>query len=360
MSVLVTGGAGYIGSHVALALLDRGEKVVIIDNLSTGVAELVPPAAEFIGGDIADKLLVRNAIVRHNVRAILHFAGSSIVPESVEEPLRYYANNTMASRNLIETAIETGVRHFIFSSTAAVYRSPETETVDETAATQPASPYGRSKLVIEWILEDTARNGALHYVALRYFNVAGADPGGRSGQSTPHATHLIKRACQVALGRLPYLGIFGTDYPTPDGTGVRDYIHVSDLAVAHIQALDHLRAQGESGVFNCGYGHGFSVREIVAAVERATGQSIPLRELPRRAGDLPAVISNPSKLKNRFGWIPRLDRIDTIVESAFSWERRLLPGDSLTCRSVPQGREIPLMAFDRVNRPPPLGGPGAL
>ncbi|HEY4076680.1 MAG TPA: UDP-glucose 4-epimerase GalE [Rhizomicrobium sp.] len=359
MSVLVTGGAGYIGSHVALALLERGEKVVIIDNLSTGIRELVPSAAVFVGGDIGDSLLVRNTLVRHNVRAILHFAGSSVVPESVEQPLRYYANNTMASRTLIETALETGIRHFIFSSTAAVYRSPETATVDETAPTQPASPYGRSKLVIEWILEDTARCSSLHYVALRYFNVAGADPGGRSGQSTPHATHLIKRACQVALGQIPYLGIFGTDYPTPDGTGVRDYIHVSDLAAAHIHALDHLRAQGESGIFNCGYGHGFSVREIVAAVERATGQAIPVREMPRRAGDLPAVVSNPGKLKSRFGWVPRLDRIDTIVQSAFAWEKRLtILGDSLPRRPVPH-REIsmPLMMVDRANYPPPLRAP---
>ena len=323
MSVLVTGGAGYIGSHMALALLERGEDVVVLDNLSTGIRGLVPDRATFVEGSIGDSQLVRNIIRRHDVDAILHFAGSTVVPESVEKPLLYYANNTMASRCLIEAAVDCGVQQFIFSSTAAVYRSPETDTVDENAPTHPASPYGRSKLVTEWMLEDTAQSSIFNYVVLRYFNVAGADLEGRTGQSTPRATHLIKRACQVALGRHPYLGIFGTDYPTPDGTGIRDYIHVSDLVSAHIHALLHLRAGGKTATFNCGYGRGFSVREIVAAVERMTGCSVPVRELPRRPGDLAAVVSNPDKLKSQLGWVPRHDALDTIVSSAFAWERRL-------------------------------------
>jgi UDP-glucose 4-epimerase len=323
MSILVTGGAGYIGSHMTLALLDQGEDVVVLDNLSTGIRALVPTAAVFVQADAADGKLIRKIISRHKIDAIIHFSGSTIVPESVEEPLRYYANNTVTSRALIETAVECGIRHFIFSSTAAVYRSPDTETVAETAPTFPASPYGRSKLMTEWMLEDTARATCLRYIALRYFNVAGADIAGRSGQSTPHATHLIKRACQVALGRVPYLGIFGTDFRTPDGTGIRDYIHVSDLVAAHMKALWHLRAGGNCGSFNCGYGHGFSVRDIVAAVERVAGTTLPVKELPRRPGDLAAVVSDSSKLKSQFGWTPRYDEIDIIVRSAYAWERRL-------------------------------------
>jgi UDP-glucose 4-epimerase len=323
MSILVTGGAGYIGSHMTLALLERGENVVVLDNLSTGIRGLVSEAATFIEGNTGDTPLVLSLIERHGIDTILHFAGSTVVPESVEKPLRYYANNTAASRSLIEAAMDGGVRNFIFSSTAAVYQTPETPTVAETAPTAPASPYGRSKLMTEWILEDAARAGSFGYVILRYFNVAGADPNGRTGQSTPQATHLIKRACQVALGRHSHLGIYGTDYPTPDGTGVRDYIHVSDLVAAHMLALQHLRNGGEPGIFNCGYGHGFSVREIVAAVERASGHSLPVRELPRRPGDLAAVISDPGKLKHRLGWTPRHDRIDCIVDSALAWESRL-------------------------------------
>jgi UDP-glucose 4-epimerase len=323
MSVLVTGGAGYIGSHMTLALLEQGEEVVVLDNLSTGIRGLVPPGATFIEGTIADSLLLRSVIACHGVDTILHFAGSTVVPESVEKPLSYYENNTSASRALIEAAADGGIRHFIFSSTAAVYRIAESPTVAETAPTIPASPYGRSKLMTEWILEDAAKAGGFGYVVLRYFNVAGADPGGRTGQSTPRATHLIKRACQVALGKHPYLGIYGTDYPTPDGTGIRDYIHVSDLVAAHILALRHLRGGGDSGIFNCGYGRGFSVREIVAAVERAAGHVVPVKEMPRRKGDLAAVISDPCKLKNRLGWAPRHDEITAIVDSAFAWESRL-------------------------------------
>lgn len=323
MSVLVTGGAGYIGSHMALGLLDAGENVVVLDNLSTGVRRLVPSGATFVEGSVADRPLVLDVLKKHGVNAIIHFAGSTVVPESVEKPLRYYANNTSASRALIETASECGVRHFIFSSTAAVYESPKTDTVAETAPTDPASPYGRSKLMTEWMLRDAAHAGNIDYVILRYFNVAGADPKGRTGQSTPRATHLIKRACQAALGRESYLGIYGTDYPTPDGTGIRDYIHVSDLVGAHALALKHLRGGGKPDIFNCGYGRGFSVREIVAAVERTCGHKVPVRELPRRPGDLAAVVSDSRKLKNELGWVPRYDAIDTIVASAFAWERQL-------------------------------------
>ncbi len=323
MSVLVTGGAGYIGSHMTLALLDRGDAVVVLDNLSTGVRGLVGEGATFIQGDISDTGLVRDLIKKHEVDSVIHFAGSVVVPDSVENPLGYYANNTVASRDLIESCVASGVKRFIFSSTAAVYGVTDQASLAEDAVQAPASPYGRSKLMTEWMLQDTAQAHDFRYVALRYFNVAGADPKGRSGQSTPRATHLIKRACQAALGRVPSLGIFGTDYPTPDGTGIRDYIHVADLIGAHALALDHLRAGGESSLFNCGYGHGFSVREVIAAVERVAGAPLAVEELPRRAGDPPMIVSNPAKLKARLGWTPRHDSLDEIVTSALAWERRL-------------------------------------
>jgi UDP-glucose 4-epimerase len=323
MSILVTGGAGYIGSHMTLELVDRGDKVVVLDNLATGVRGLVSEAATFIQGDIRDAKLVRDVIAQHEVEAVIHFAGSVVVPDSVEDPLSYYANNTAASRDLIESCVASGVKQFIFSSTAAVYGVTDEASLAEDAVKDPASPYGRSKLMTEWMLEDTAQATDLRYVALRYFNVAGADPKGRSGQSTPRATHLIKRACQAALGRVPYLGIFGTDYPTPDGTGIRDYIHVADLIGAHALALQHLRGGGASNLFNCGYGHGFSVREVAAAVERVTGHALPVKELPRRAGDPPMIVSNPAKLKAKLGWAPKHDALDEIVASAFAWESRL-------------------------------------
>jgi UDP-glucose 4-epimerase len=246
-----------------------------------------------------------------------------VVPESVENPRLYYANNTAASRDLIESCLASGVKKFIFSSTAAVYGVTDQAMIAEDALKEPASPYGRSKLMTEWMLEDVAHASALRAVALRYFNVAGADPKGRSGQSTPRATHLIKRACQAALGQVPYLGIFGTDYPTPDGTGIRDYIHVADLIAAHALALDHLGKGGESRVFNCGYGRGFSVREVIGAVERAAGMSLPVKELPRRPGDPPMIVSNPAKLKAELGWRPAHESLDEIVASALAWERRL-------------------------------------
>jgi UDP-glucose 4-epimerase len=323
MTVLVTGGAGYIGSHMCLALLEQGEDVVVLDNLSTGLRALVPPECTFVKGSVGDEHLVRAILAHHDIDALIHFAGAAVVPESVERPFFYYRNNAAETRTLLETVADAGVRRVVFSSTAAVYGTPEAKTVAETAPTVPASPYGRSKLMTEWMLEDGARAGAFRYVALRYFNVAGADPDGRTGQSTPRATHLIKLACQTALGRAPYLGIFGTDYPTADGTGVRDYIHVSDLVAAHLLALRHLREGGDSGVFNCGYGSGYSVRQIITAVERAAGCRLAVREMPRRPGDLASVVADPSRLKARLGWVPRFDSIDTIVGSALAWERRL-------------------------------------
>jgi UDP-glucose 4-epimerase len=325
MPVLVTGGAGYIGSHMTLALLDRGEEVVVLDNLSTGVRALVPAGARFVEGDVSDRALTARTLDEHRIDAALHFAGSTVVPDSVSDPLAYYANNTAASRDLIEACVKAGVKHFIFSSTAAVYGATDRATIDEDAPKSPANPYGRSKLMTEWMLRDTAAASGLSYVALRYFNVAGADPQGRAGQSTPRATHLIKRACQAALGRVPYLGVFGVDYPTPDGTGIRDYIHVSDLVAAHGLALDHLRAGGEAAVFNCGYGHGFSVRQVIDAVERAAGLTLPVKELPRRAGDPPAVVADPGRIKAQLGWAPSHAELDEIVRSALAWESSL-PG----------------------------------
>ena len=325
MTVLITGGAGYIGSHMAHALVEKGEAIVVLDNLSTGVRDQVPAEARFVEGEVADRELVVRTLADHGVDAVLHFAAATVVPDSVADPLRYYANNTASSRNLLEVCVRHGIKHFIFSSTAAVYGETDGPTVDEEAPTDPANPYGRSKLMTEWMLHDVAQASDLRYVALRYFNVAGADPDGRTGQSTPRATHLIKRACQAALGRVPALGIFGTDFPTPDGTGVRDYIHVSDLVAAHALALDHLRAGGASTKFNCGYGRGFSVREVIQSVERVTGRPLPVEELPRRPGDPPAVVADPSRIKSELAWAPRYDALDEIVRTAYAWESRLPP-----------------------------------
>ena len=323
MSVLVTGGAGYIGSHMVYTLVDRGEEVVVLDNLSTGIRANVADRAQFVHGDVGDKDLVEGLIAAHRVDAVIHFAGSIVVPESVENPLLYYANNTVASRNLLEACIKTGVKQFVFSSTAAVYGIPEHNPVVETALTSPINPYGRSKLMTEWMLEDTARAHDFAYVALRYFNVAGADPKGRTGQSTPKATHLIKRACQVALGRVGHLDVFGTDFPTRDGTGVRDYIHVTDLANAHALALRHLAGGGGSRILNCGYGRGFSVREVIDTVARIAGNDLPVREAPRRAGDPPELVADSSRLKRDFQWQPEHDDLEVIVRTAYAWERRL-------------------------------------
>ena len=322
-TILVTGGAGFIGSHMTYGLLDRGDKVVVLDDLSTGVRSLVSPDAEFVEGNIADTTLVRDILRTRKVDAVVHFAGSVIDPESVTNPLLYYRNNTSATRDLIEACVAEKVGRFVFSSTAAIYGLPDVPLVDETYVPAPISPNGRSKLMSEWMLQDTAGAHDFRAIALRYFNVAGADRKGRTGQSTPHATHLIKRACQVALGVHPHLDIFGTDYATPDGTGVRDYIHVDDLVAAHLLALDALRAGHPSDVFNCGYGKGVSVREIVAAVERASGVKLAVREAPQRDGDCAIVVADSTKLQTRLSWMARYADIDTIVGDAWAWERRI-------------------------------------
>jgi UDP-glucose 4-epimerase len=322
MTTLVTGGAGYIGSHTVYALLDRGDRVVVLDNLSTGVRAQVGEKAAFVLGDVADRALLEKTIRAHDVDAVIHFAGSIVVPESVADPLGYYENNVVKSRDVIAGCLATGVKSFIFSSTATVYAEDARQPLTEDERKAPISPYARSKLMTEWMLEDVARAHDFRYHILRYFNVAGADPKGRTGQSNPNATHLIKRAAMVALGRAPYLGIFGTDYPTPDGTGVRDYIHVADLANAHLLALDALRAGAPSTVYNCGYGRGLSVRQVVQVVERVTGKPLPIQEGPRRPGDPPTLISDPSRIKAALGWAPAHDDLEGIIRSAIAWERR--------------------------------------
>jgi len=322
MTTLVTGGAGYIGSHTVYALLDRGDKVVVLDNLSTGVKAQVGARAAFVQGDVADGALVKKIIADHGVDSVVHFAGSIVVPDSVADPLGYYENNVVKSRALLATCVETGVSHFLFSSTATVYAEDASQPLAETERKAPISPYARSKLMTEWMLEDVSRATPLRHMVLRYFNVAGADGQGRTGQSTPKATHLIKRAAQVALGRVPQLDIFGTDYPTPDGTGVRDYIHVTDLANAHLLALDALKAGASSNTYNVGYGRGLSVRQVIAGVEKVTGEKLPARESPRRPGDPPTLISDPTRLKTELGWAPAHEDLDEIIRSAIAWERR--------------------------------------
>jgi UDP-glucose 4-epimerase len=323
MTILITGGAGYIGSHMVHGALDRGYDVVVLDNLSTGKRGLVAERAHFHQGDISDQVMVRRLLNYYSVTAVIHFAGSIVAPDSVRDPLAYYANNTVASRALIEACMWEGVKQFVFSSTALIYGPPQLDPMPETTPKEPENPYGRSKLMTEWMLEDVARAHDFRYVALRYFNVAGADPKGRTGQSTPRATHLIKRACQVALGRVPQLDIFGTDYPTPDGTGVRDYIHVADLVDAHLLALDHLANGGSARALNCGYGRGVSVREVIDAVSQVVGRALPAVESPRRPGDPPALIANATRIKTDFGWQPKHDDLHEIIASAYEWERRL-------------------------------------
>lgn len=323
MSVLVTGGAGYIGAHMTLALLDAGEDVVVLDNLVTGFDWAVDPRATLIVGDVADADLVGRIIAEHAVTDIIHFAGSVVVPESVADPLKYYRNNTAASRSLIETAVQAGVPRFLFSSTAAVYGNVGDGPVTEDTPLEPVSPYGRSKLMTEQMLADVAAATGLRYGALRYFNVAGADPQGRAGQSTALATHLIKVACQAALGKRDRLEVFGTDYPTPDGTCVRDYIHVADLVAAHADLLAYLRAGGDSAVVNCGYGRGLSVREVVDAVRQASGVPFEARETGRRPGDPATIVADSSRLRRLVDWTPKYDSLQTIVTSAWEWEKRL-------------------------------------
>lgn len=323
MAVLVTGGAGYIGSHMVLALADAGEEVVVADNLSTGFAWAISPKARLAQGDIGDEDFLTRLMSETWFDTIVHFAGSIVVPDSVSDPLGYYNNNTVKSRLLMECAVKAGIRNFIFSSTAAVYGNPEMLPVTEAAQPQPISPYGTSKLMTEWMLRDSHAAYGLNHAILRYFNVAGADPLGRSGQSTPRATHLIKVACQTALGQRPHLEVFGTDYDTPDGTCLRDYIHVSDLISAHMEAMRHLRAGGESGIFNCGYGRGYSVLEVAKAVEKACGHPINKVLSPRRAGDPAAIVAGANHIREILGWRPQHDDLDFIVKSALDWELHL-------------------------------------
>ena len=323
MAVLVTGGAGYIGSHMVLALLDADESGVVLDNLTTGFRDAVPPGVDFVQGDFGDEELVATLIATRDIRAIVHFAARIVVPESVIDPLGYYLNNTAKARSLIACAVSGGVKHFIFSSTAAVYGETGNEPVTENTPLAPVSPYGRSKLMVEWMLADTGKAHDLRFVVLRYFNVAGADPAGRAGQSTRDATHLIKVAVQAALGRRQSLSVFGTDYPTPDGTCLRDYIQVTDLVRAHVDALTYLKAGGESLTCNCGYNRGYSVREVVDVVKSVSGVDFPVIEVGRRPGDPAAIVADNAKIKAALGWKPRHDDLREIVGQALAWERRL-------------------------------------
>jgi UDP-glucose 4-epimerase len=322
-TILVTGGAGYIGSHVVLQLRARGERVVVLDDLSRGFRQAVLDTP-LIVGQVGDRETVLRLLREHGVDTVMHFAAYTIVPESVSEPLKYYGNNTCSTRSLLQCCLEAGVKHFVFSSTAAVYGIPPDGVAAESSPTAPINPYGTSKLMSEWMLRDVSAASNLKHVALRYFNVAGSDSQCRVGQATPKATLLVKVACEAVVGKRPHISIFGTDYPTPDGTGVRDYIHVEDLATAHLNALDYLRAGGASTVLNVGYGHGYSVREVLQSVERVAGERLTVIEEPRRAGDPPALVARADRIRQELGWKPRLDDLDTIVRTALAWERRLL------------------------------------
>lgn len=323
MAVLVTGGAGYIGSHMVWELLDHGEDVVVLDKLTTGFNWAVPREARLVIGDIADQDLIRTILRRNPIDAIIHFAGSVVVPDSIADPLGYYDNNTCKSRSLIEAAVRGGVKNFIFSSTAAVYGMTGADPVPESYRLAPETPYGVSKMMTELMLRDTARAHDFSYAALRYFNVAGADPAGRTGQSTRGATHLVKVAVETALGKRKRIEVFGTDYATHDGTCIRDFIHVSDLVSAHRLALEHLRSGGGSLVANCGYGHGYSVLDLIESVQRAAGSSFEVHIAPRREGDMPCVIADPTLLKKTLGWTPRHDDLGLIAETSLAWERML-------------------------------------
>jgi UDP-glucose 4-epimerase len=323
MTVLVTGGAGYVGSHMVHALVDAGERVVVLDNLTTGFDWALAPGAALVVGDAGDQARVAALVAEHGVDTVIHFAASIVVPESVRDPLGYYRNNTANSRALIETAIKEGVRHFIFSSTAAVYGNPARVPVREDDPTVPTSPYGSSKLMTETMLRDAGAAHGLRHVILRYFNVAGADPLGRTGQSTAQATHLIKVALETALGRRPRMRVFGTDYPTPDGTCIRDYIHVCDLVAAHCEALAYLRGGGTSATLNCGYGRGCSVLEVIETVKRVSGADFEVELAARRPGDPAHLVAACERIRSTLGWRPRFNDLETIVTHALAWERSL-------------------------------------
>jgi UDP-glucose 4-epimerase len=324
--ILVTGGAGYIGSHVVRQLGANGENVIILDNLSTGF-EAAVTTGELVIGDTGDAALLDRIFADHDIDTVMHFAAHTIVPESVANPLKYYANNTASSRTLLERSHAHGVKHVVFSSTAAVYGTPPEGKASEATATRPINPYGSSKLMTEWMLRDLAQAGGPSYVTLRYFNVAGCDPSGTIGQSTPKATLLVKVACEAAVGMRPGVSVFGTDFPTPDGTGLRDYIHVEDLAAAHLDALDYLRDGGKSTTLNCGYGRGYSVRDVLAAVEKANGAPLNITEEPRRPGDPPELVAVAKKIRSVLGWTPKYDDLDTIVSTSLAWERKIANQD---------------------------------
>jgi len=323
LNVLVTGGAGYIGSHVVRQLAEAGyQNIIVLDNLSKGFSDAVLHG-KLIVGDTGDQALVSQLLETHHIDAILHFAAHTVVPESVTNPLKYYGNNTCSTRNLLQCANNAGVKYFIFSSTAAVYGIPDKIPVSEDSPTIPINPYGSSKLMSEWMLRDLSSASQLKHVILRYFNVAGCDPEGRIGQSTPEATLLTKVACEAAVGIRDSVAIFGTDYKTPDGTGIRDYIHVEDLADAHLKALQYLVNNGQSVTLNCGYGHGYSVREVLNAVEKANNKPLTIHEKPKRAGDPPELIAVAEKIRQRLNWQPKFDDLDVIVSTALHWERQL-------------------------------------
>jgi UDP-glucose 4-epimerase len=324
MTVLVTGGAGYIGSHTAHALVDAGESVVVIDNLSTGFSDFVPEGVPLVIGDTGEENLVEGVIAQHRVESIIHFAGSVVVPDSMRDPLLYYRNNTMTTRSLLNAAVRTGVNRFIFSSTAAVYGNPDQVPVPETAPTRPLSPYGSSKLMTEIMLHDVASAHNMGYIVLRYFNVAGADPQGRIGLATAGATHLLKIAVEAATGQRAKIDVFGMDYPTPDGSCIRDFIHVSDLAEAHRAALSYLRSGGASATLNCGYGRGYSVLETIEAVRRISGRNFAVQYAPRRAGDIMTMVADVSRIRATLDWTPQYDDLETIALHALAWEEKLL------------------------------------
>ncbi len=329
MAVLVTGGAGYIGSHMVLELLDAGEEVVVLDRLSTGHAWAVPPAVRLIVGDVGDATLLSDVIETTGIKSIFHFAGSVVVPESIANPLTYYANNTCKTRTLIEAAVKCGVEHFVFSSTAAVYGAPEGGPVDENAPTRPETPYGTSKLMSEWMLRDAEKAHGISCAILRYFNVAGCDVKGRTGQATPGATHLVKVAVEAAVGKRSHIEVFGSDYPTRDGSCVRDFIHVSDLVRAHRLTLDRLRGGAKGLTVNCGYGHGYSVLQVLESVERMSGRPLDIRLGARRDGDQAEVIARTDRIRRELAWVPALDDLDTIVSSSLEWERKLVRMEEL-------------------------------